>query len=98
MLICQKIHHKSIYQNVPQDVEVIASYIRGIGAVTIENNCLKDEINFMRQKTFHILIGQHTCNIKSLSQEGFRAVRPFSVKCWIGDKIFGLLSVNFDGG
>ena len=34
----------------PQDVEVIAGYVGGIRAVTIEKNCLKDEINFVRQK------------------------------------------------
>ena len=38
-LILRDIRHESIYRNIPQDVEVIAGYVWGVRAVTIENDC-----------------------------------------------------------
>ena len=97
MLIHQKICHESIYQNMPQDIEVIAGYVRGIRAVTIKNNCLKDEINFMRQKplTFSldsILAIYEVCHKRDLG--------CLTIQCEVLDwrqKIW-FLSVNFGGG
>ena len=54
---------KVYIENILQDVEVIAGYVCGIRVVPIENDSPKDGINFVRQKTSNILIGQHTCDI-----------------------------------